>query len=78
MLRGKVQMGTFKQTHARWINDKLLECSPDDQVWGWSIQSTEILNQDQGCINDNVLREMLYMALLDPDAETVWAEALNL
>ena len=78
MLRGKVQMGTFEQIYTRWINDGLLDCSPDDQVWGWSIRSTEILDQDRGRINDDVLRDMLYMALLDPAAETVWAEALNL
>ena len=38
----------------------------------------EILDQDRSRINNNVLQEMLYMALLDLDAETVWAEALNL
>ena len=38
----------------------------------------EILDQDWSRINNNVLQEMLYMALLDPDAEMVWAEALNL
>ena len=78
MLWGKVQMGTFEQTHTCWINNGLSDCSPDDQVWGWSIRSTEILDQDWGCINDNILQDMLYMALLDPAAETVWAEALNL
>ena len=78
MLRGKVQMGTFEQTHTRWINDGLSDCSPDDQIWGWSIWSTEILDQDKDRIADNVLQDMLYMAILDPSAETVWAEALNL
>ena len=78
MLCGKVQMGTFKQTHARWINNKLSDCSPDDQVWGWSIRSMEILDQDQAHIDDNVLHDMLYMAILDLAADTVWAEALNL
>ena len=38
----------------------------------------EILDQDKAHINDDVLRDMLYMAILDLDAETVWAEALNL
>ena len=78
MLRGKVQMGTFEQTHTRWVNDGLTDCSPDDQIWGWSIRSTEILDQDKIRIDDNVLRDMLYLAILDPLAETVWAEALNL
>ena len=78
MLRGKVQMGTFEQTHTRWINDRLTDCSPDDQIWGWSIRSTEILDQDKIRIDDDVLRDMLYLAILDPSAETVWAEALNL
>lgn len=63
---------------ACWINDALLDWSPDDQVWGWSIWSMEILDQDKAHINDDVLRDMLYMAILDLDAETVWAEALNL
>ena len=78
MLRGKVQMGTSEETHTCWINVKLSECSPDNQVWGWSIQSTEILDQDQACIGNDVLQEMLYMGILDPLADTVWAEALNL
>ena len=38
----------------------------------------EILDQDKGHINNDVLRNMLYMALLDPEPEMVWAEALNL
>ena len=38
----------------------------------------EILNQDQARIGDNVLREMLYIGILDLLANTVWAEALNL
>ena len=71
-------MGTFEQTHTRWINDGLTNCSPDDQIWGWSIRSTEILDQDKIRIDDDVLRNMLYLAILDPSAETVWAEALNL
>ena len=78
MLHGKVLMGTFEQTHTCWINDKLSDCLPDDQVWGWSIRSTEILDQDQACIDDDVFCDMLYMAILDPEADTVWAEALNL
>ena len=78
MLCGKVQMGTFEQTHTRWVNDGLSDCSPDDQIWGWSIRSTEILDQDKIRIADDVLRDMLYLAILDPSAETVWAEALNL
>ena len=47
-------------------------------MWGWSIRSTEILDQDKGHINDDVLRDMLYMAILDPEADMVWVEALNL
>ena len=71
-------MGTFEQTHTHWINDGLTDCSPDDQIWGWSIRSTEILDQDKIRIDDDVLRDMLYLAILDPSVETVWAEALNL
>ena len=59
MLRGKVQMGTFEQTHTCWVNDGLSDCSPDDQIWGWSIRSTEILDQDKIRIDDDVLRDML-------------------
>src|SRR5258705_10351408 len=65
MLRGRVQMGTHQQTRDRWINDKLDDCSQDDQIWGWSIRSSEILDQDKNLLDDDVLRVMLYQGLLD-------------
>src|SRR5258707_645276 len=79
MLRGRVQMGTHQQTRDRWINDKLDDCSQDDQIWGWSIRSSEILDQDKTLIDDDVLRVMLYQGLLDakPGAPA-WTEPLSL
>ena len=65
MLKGKIQMGTAAQTYTRWHNDTLDDCSPEDQVWGWSVQSSEILDMDKEKFNDEVVRKMLYMSLLD-------------
>ena len=72
-------MGTDAQTYNRWINDGLEQCSVPDRIWGWSIRSTEILHNERAKIDDTLLREMLYLALLDAGpANTAWTESTNL
>ena len=79
MLKGKIQFGTNAQTHTRWDQDALDDCSPDDQIWGWSIRSSEILHHDRTKINDDVLHTTLYMGLLDKKAGApVWTEQTSL
>ena len=55
MLKGKIQFSTNAQTHVRWDQDALDNCSPGGQIWGWSICSLEILHHDWNKINDEVL-----------------------
>ena len=79
MLKGKIQFGTNAQTHTRWDQDTLDDCSPDDQIWGWSIRSSEILHHDWTKIDDDVLRTMLYMGLLDKKAGApAWTEQTSI
>ena len=79
MLKGKIQFGTNAQTHTHWDQDALDDCSPDNQIWGWSIRSSEILHHDRAKINDDVLRTMLYMGLLDKKAGApAWTEQTSL
>ena len=79
MLKGKIQFGTNTQTHICWDQDALDDCSPDDQIWGWSIRSSEILHHDRTKINDDVLCTMLYMGLLDKKAGApAWTEQTSL
>ena len=79
MLKGRVQMGTNAETQARWHYDSLADCSQDDQIFGWSVRSSEVLHHDKEKINDKVLREMLYQGILDPtDGAPAWTERLNL
>jgi len=60
MLKGKIQMGNAHQTQLRWDQDTLDNCSPEDQVWGWSIRSLEVLHQDHTKFDSEVLCKMLY------------------
>ena len=79
MIKGRVHMGTDAATHSRWINDNLEQCSIPDRIWGWSIRSTEILHHERAKIDDTVLRDMLYLALLDAGpANTAWTEPTNI
>jgi len=59
MLKGKIQMGTPSQDLRRWDQDLLCECSRDDQIRGWSIQSSDVLHIDHAKIDDEVLHEMI-------------------
>ena len=79
MLKGRVQMGTDAETQARWHYNSLADCSQDNQIFGWSVRSSEVLHHDKEKINDEVLREMLYQGILDPtDSTPAWTEKLNL
>ena len=77
MVKGKVQMGTGPDTLRRWDQDVLADCSPEDQVWGWSIRSSEVLHYDRTKIDDRVLHQMLSQSLLDKkDGAPAWTEFL--
>jgi len=79
MLKGKIQMGTNAQTQHCWDQDALDDCSPEDQVWGWSIWATEVLHNECSKVQDDVLRKMLYQDLLDKKAGSpAWTEPLNI
>jgi len=58
-------MGSDSQTKLCWDQDALDDCSPEDQVWGWSVQLLEILHYNQAKFDDKVLHQMLYQGLLD-------------
>jgi hypothetical protein len=68
-------MGTDAQTRIRWDQDALEDCSPEDQVWGWSIRSSEVLHYDKDKFQDDVLRKMVSQGLLDKQAGApAWTE----
>jgi len=79
MLKGKVQMGNAHQTQLRWDQDVLDDCSPEDQVWGWSIWSTEVIHHNRTKIDDKVLVKMLYQGLLDKQpGAPAWTEPTSI
>jgi hypothetical protein len=79
MLKGKIQMGTNAQSQCRWDQDALDDCSPEDQVWGWSIRSTDVLHCDRDKLKDDVLRKMLYQGLLDKKVNSpAWTEPTSI
>ena len=65
MLKGKVQMGTDAATFARWHQDSLDDCSPEDHIWGWSIRSSKVVHYDHAKFNDECLHKMLLLGLCD-------------
>ena len=72
-------MGTNAQTQHCWDQDALDDCSPEDQVWGWSIWATEVLHTERAKVQDDVLQKMLYQGLLDKKAGSpAWTEPLNI
>ena len=76
MQKGKVQMGTNAQTLHRWDQDSLSDCSPEDQLWGWSIRSTDVLHCDKDKVQDDVLKTMLYQGLVDKKAGApAWSDS---
>ena len=79
MLKGKIQFGTNAQTQLRWDQDALDDCSPEDQVWGWSIRSTEVLHHDKDKLKDDFLHKMLHQGLLDKRANApAWTEPTSI
>jgi len=79
MLKGKVQMGTPAATLARWYQDRLEDCSPEDRIWGWSIRATEVLHHEKDRLDDECLRQMLYQGLKDTAAGApAWTEKLSI
>jgi len=78
MLKGKVQMGTVVATHARWYQDALDDCSPEDRIWGWSIRSTEVLHHKRTKLDNKCLCKMLLQGLCDTAAGApAWTEKLS-
>jgi len=78
MLKGKIQMGNAHQTQLCWDQDTLDNCSPEDQVWGWSIRSSEVLHQDCTKFDNEVLRKMLYQGLLNKKVGApAWTEVMS-
>ena len=78
MFFGRVRMGSDAATMNRWHNDRLLDCSPDDRIWGYSARSCEVIARERKNIDDEVLIHMLYLSLLDPKAGApAWSEGLS-
>jgi len=78
MLKGKVQMGTDAATFARWHQDSLDDCSPEDHIWGWSIRSSEVIHYDHVKFDDECLRKMLLQGLCDTAAGApAWTERVS-
>ena len=79
MIKGKIQFGTPAQTLYRWEQEGLKDCSPEDQIWGWSIRSSEMLHYDRAKIDDEVLVDMCYIGLLDKKTGApAWSEPSSL
>ena len=71
-------MGTDAATFTRWHQDSLDDCSPEDRIWGWSIQSTEVINYDRNKFNDECLRKMLLQGLCDTaKGAPAWTERVS-
>jgi len=79
MVKGKVRAGSDADSLLRWDQDALKDCSAEDQIWGWSIRSTEVLHHDRIKINDSCLIEMLYAGLLNKqDGAPAWTEPTSI
>ena len=63
MIRGKVQMGTPYQAHHQWNQDCLTDCLVEDQVWGWSVCSSEVVHYEQANLDNEVLHTMIMTGL---------------
>jgi len=71
-------MGTVVATHARWYQDALDDCSPEDCIWGWSICSTEVLHHECTKLDDECLCKMLLQGLCDTaEGVPAWTEKLS-
>ena len=58
-------MGTPQQTHLHWDQDRLLDCSVEDQVWGWSIRSSKVIHYERAKLADNTLHHIIMTGLCD-------------
>jgi len=71
-------MGTPIQDLHCWDQDTLHECSRNDQIWEWSIRSSEVLHLDWSKINDEVLHKMILKNLVDTEPNApAWSETLS-
>ena len=62
----------------RWNDDRLLQCSLDDKIFGWSVRSTEVLHHERAQFKDEVLRDMLYLGIQDTKTHGgAWTENLG-
>ena len=72
-------MGTDAATFARWHQDSLDDCSPEDCIWGWSIRSTEVIHYDCIKFDDECLRKMLLQGLCDTaEGAPAWTERVSI
>jgi len=72
-------MGSDHQTQVCWDQDTLSDCSLEDQIWGWSIRSSEILHYDRAKIDNKVLVNMLYQGILEKRAGApAWTEPTSI
>ena len=78
MLRGKIQMGTPQQTHLCWDQDCLLDCLVEDQVWGWSICSSEVVHYECAKLADDALHYLIMTGLAIPRRERQHGLSLSL
>ena len=72
-------MGTPQQTHLRWDQDRLLDCSVEDQVWGWSIRSSEVVHHERAKLADDALHHMIMTSLCDTkEGAPAWTEPVSI
>ena len=72
-------MGNAHQTHLRWDQDRLLDCLVEDQVWGWSICSSEVVHFERAKIADDALHHMIMTGLCDTkEGAPAWTEPISI
>ena len=72
-------MGTPQQTHLRWDQDRLLDCSVEDQVWGWSIRLSEVVHHKHAKLADDTLHHMIMTGLCDnKEGAPAWTEPVSI
>ena len=72
-------MGTPQQTHLRWDQDRLLDCSVEHQVWGWSIRSSKVIHHEHAKLADDALHHMIMTSLCDTkEGAPAWTKPVSI
>ena len=72
-------MDTPQQTHLCWDQDHLLDCLVEDQVWGWSICSSEVVHYEHTKLADDALHHMIMTGLCDTkEGVPAWTEPVSI